>query len=325
MARILLVEDDKHIGGYVAREIQSRGNEVLHKTSGENIAEEAAAFRPSLAILDVMLPGISGFEICRILRAHPALYTTSILVLTAMGDAEERDHALRQGADDFLSKPFKMVELAEKIANLLELHSRTVYRREDSPLLTPQGFNKLVAHHLACRTERSLCCVSIESLQTYRIKRGADAHARVVGAVAGMVERAIEEEGTVEVCVSHLGGGFFGVLLPHEKVTPVCEAVSEAFRRKLATWHTPEELKRGRMILHDPRRGTSEAPLMGLSTRVVRTDSHGWESQVDVFSELDQLVRGVALPPSGGVFVDRRASGTTAHASASRGTSHAGS
>lgn len=306
MSRILIIDDDYHIGNYITKQLADSGFEVQLEPSGQNFVDKLETFKPAVAALDVMLPGISGFELCRMIRSHPKLYATSVLVLTAMGDAQERDHAIRQGADDFLAKPFKMFGLLEKLRVLVNLHEQSTACDGRTNLATPEAFKKIVAHNVACKNEVCLCCLEIAGLNEYRKKFGAKPYEGVILFTANLVEQFATEVGVAPTHVSHLGGGFFGLLVSPENVDPLCGKVASEFEAALGRFYTPEQLANQSITLDDPAKGSQVLPLMTTSTRVVSTGRHNCSSLVDIFSELDNLLRGVRLPASGGIFVDRR-------------------
>jgi len=113
---ILVVDDDPTVREVVVAYLQQAGHETLEAPDGPN-AIVAARAEPDLVVLDVMLPGFDGFEVCRRLRAErPAL---PIVMLTALGEEEDRIAGLDHGADDYLSKPFSPRELVLRVASVL--------------------------------------------------------------------------------------------------------------------------------------------------------------------------------------------------------------
>lgn len=118
-ARILLVEDEQNIALALKFLIEKMGHQVTHIDDGHRALQEVAGLAPDLVLLDVTLPGASGYEICQHIRASRALDATRVLILTARGADIERRKALALGADGFMSKPFEMSELQAQVAALL--------------------------------------------------------------------------------------------------------------------------------------------------------------------------------------------------------------
>ena len=115
--KILIVEDDPHILLGLQEVLQSDGFDVAVCSRGDQALEAFAKHQPGLLLLDVMLPGLSGYDICKQLRARKA--TTPILMLTAKGQELDKVVGLDLGADDYVTKPFGVRELLARIHALL--------------------------------------------------------------------------------------------------------------------------------------------------------------------------------------------------------------
>jgi len=115
--KILIVEDDPHILLGLDELLKSEGFEVSVCNRGDKALDAVSKLRPSLIVLDVMLPGASGYDICRQLRAKKI--TTPILMLTAKGQEMDKVIGLDLGADDYVTKPFGVRELVARINALL--------------------------------------------------------------------------------------------------------------------------------------------------------------------------------------------------------------
>jgi DNA-binding response OmpR family regulator len=114
--KILVVEDEIALQETLAYNLKRQGYEVRTCGNGLNALDEARSFKPDLVLLDVMLPGMDGFEICRIMRQEN---TTPVLMLTARDDEIDRVVGLEVGADDYLTKPFSMRELMARVKAML--------------------------------------------------------------------------------------------------------------------------------------------------------------------------------------------------------------
>jgi len=117
--RILVVEDEAALALLLAYNLESEGFQVEHVERGDEAEIRLAESVPDLVILDWMLPGVSGLEICRRLRARDDTRTMPIIMLTARGDENERVRGLSVGADDYVVKPFSTPELMARVHALL--------------------------------------------------------------------------------------------------------------------------------------------------------------------------------------------------------------
>lgn len=118
-ASILVVEDEEAIQVLLAYNLESEGYRVRTTAEGEEVAALVREERPDLIILDWMLPGMSGIEVCRSLRAREETRSTPVIMLTARSEEAERVRGLATGADDYLVKPFSVPELLARIKTIL--------------------------------------------------------------------------------------------------------------------------------------------------------------------------------------------------------------
>jgi two-component system alkaline phosphatase synthesis response regulator PhoP len=117
--KILVIEDDPATSRLVDYSLRHEGYEVLTASNGLEGIRKAHAEAPDLIILDVMLPGMDGFEICHRLRAEPDTARLPILMLSAKAQEIDRDTGLKVGADDYLSKPAAPAEIVSRVEKLL--------------------------------------------------------------------------------------------------------------------------------------------------------------------------------------------------------------
>lgn len=122
---IFAVEDEVHIRQLVQYNLEASGYKVLSFESGESMLEEIGNSIPNLFILDLMLPGIDGLEICRQLRTNPRTKSIPIIMLTAKSEEFDKVLGLELGADDYLTKPFSVRELAARVKAMLRRVSNT--------------------------------------------------------------------------------------------------------------------------------------------------------------------------------------------------------
>ncbi|MCX7681494.1 MAG: response regulator [Anaerolineae bacterium] len=124
--RVLIVDDEP--GGRETLEalLLREGYELLFAANGEEALDKAARHLPDLVLLDVMMPGMDGFEVCRRLRADTRLAEIPVILVTALDDRESRLEGIEAGADDFVSKPFDRVELRTRVRTIVRLNR---YRR----------------------------------------------------------------------------------------------------------------------------------------------------------------------------------------------------
>ena len=117
--RVLVVEDEDNIALALDFLMTREGYEHDRVADGDQALARIRAMLPDLVVLDVMLPGASGYEICQGVRLDPALASVKILMMTARGSAIERRKGLAIGADGFITKPFELKQLRDEVRRLL--------------------------------------------------------------------------------------------------------------------------------------------------------------------------------------------------------------
>lgn len=117
--RILVVDDEPDIVALCAYHLAKAGYRVVTAASGSDALEQARRQRPTLVVLDLMLPGMSGYDVLQQIRADDALKQTPVLMLTARREEADRIHGLTLGADDYLTKPFSPQELVLRVSAIL--------------------------------------------------------------------------------------------------------------------------------------------------------------------------------------------------------------
>jgi two-component system, OmpR family, phosphate regulon response regulator PhoB len=160
--RILIVEDEKPLATLLVYNLEAEGFEVHVEARGDDAELHLREHLPDLLILDWMLPGVSGIELCRRLRQGASTKALSIIMLTARGEESERIRGLATGADDYMVKPFSVAELIARVKALLrranpsiatdimehgdvriDRNSRRAYRGERELKLGPTEFRLL--------------------------------------------------------------------------------------------------------------------------------------------------------------------------------------
>lgn len=138
-SKILVVEDDRNLLDVLKYNLAKEGNDVLTAADGIEALDVARSKKPNLIVLDIMLPKLDGFEVCRILRRE---MTVPILMLTAKAEETDKVVGLELGADDYMTKPFSMREFLARIRAMLrraEMMTATSSAQEAIPSLIKVG------------------------------------------------------------------------------------------------------------------------------------------------------------------------------------------
>ncbi len=124
-SRVLIADDNEPNRELLEVYLADIDCEIATAVDGADTLDKVAAFKPDVILLDVMMPKLSGFEVCQRLKSDPATSPTMILMVTALGELGDIERAVDAGTDDFLSKPVNRVELVKRVENMLKLRHVT--------------------------------------------------------------------------------------------------------------------------------------------------------------------------------------------------------
>jgi len=307
MSKILLVDDDVDLAELIQTKLNAEGHQTSVINTGEGAFEYAKQVKPDICILDIMLPGSTGYQICRKLRKDPELYRCAVLILTALGEEPEILHGLEQGADDYLVKPFRLERLMDKIASLNALLSALDNRNRITNLPGTDSIKREINHQLARGNSIAAVYVDVAGFKYYAASRGAEGQTQVLEFVSQLLVNLTRDMGIYECFVSHMGGEHFVVLLKMEDYERFTNSLVDAFDQQSKRLYQQREVDQGYIVTKDRKGNDARCPLMALSVGVAHNQYRNFKSAKKMFEVLAQ-VRQMAQPKSGSsvIFVDRR-------------------
>jgi CheY-like chemotaxis protein len=123
--RILIADDNEANVELLEAYLADMDVDIAVAVDGQDTIDKTASFKPDLILLDVMMPKLSGFEVCQKLKSDPALKSVMILMVTALNEHGDMERAVEVGTDDFLSKPVDKVSLVKRVQNMLKIRNVT--------------------------------------------------------------------------------------------------------------------------------------------------------------------------------------------------------
>ena len=165
--RVLVIDDDANVSEVVATYLRREGALVEVRADGESGLAAALADPPDLVVLDLMLPGLDGLEVCRLLREDPVLADTPVMFVTAVDSAEGEQRGLELGAVDYITKPLDLRLTKLRVRNQLELRRQGQQIREQNELLSQQKAELLATLARVKRLEGVLSiCMDCKKIRT---------------------------------------------------------------------------------------------------------------------------------------------------------------
>ncbi len=233
---ILIVEDDYDLLKMLEAYFGVQGYEVLTAAAGEDGILLSREHPPDLVILDIRLPDIDGYEVCRRLRGQRRTQDTPIIFLTEKRDRIDKLQGLELGVVDYITKPFDIQELRLRIRNALR---RAVQQPLTNPV-TGLPESTLVTERLEqlLRAEGwAALLVSVDGLDAFREQYGFVASDDVLRAVSLMISNILREYGSGEDFVGHLSQSAFLVIGGAERISPIQERIAVRVRQSMAYFY----------------------------------------------------------------------------------------
>ena len=222
--RILVVEDNIEIAGMLAEYFEAQGYEVITTAWGEKALDLAKDVLPDLVVLDIHLPDIDGYEVCRRLRGDRHTENIPIIFLTERKKRIDRLSGLELGAVDYITKPFDIQELRLRVRNALRRASLGTLVNPITGLPTdPLIDERLVA--MLRQENWALLSVGIHGLPDFSDVYGFVASDDVLRAVALMLKNAAEDSGLDDPFIGHLGEADFLVISTPSKAVALRERI----------------------------------------------------------------------------------------------------
>ncbi len=273
--RLLVVEDDFDISNMLKIYFNSQGYDVDTAPRGEVALEKTRQVMPHLIVLDIMLPDIDGYEVCRRLRTATRTSHIPVIFLTQKDERSDKLQGLELGADDYITKPFDIEELRLRVQN-------AIARAERESLTDPQSglpSGRLIEEQLR-RTIReqnwSFMDVRINDFEPFKDVYGFIAANDVLRFTGMILGEVLDEVGTDNDFVGHAGGDNFIVITDDENIAFLRKRLKERFAEEVQKHYNFIDRQQGFIIAPDEDGNQEKHDLMTLSIGVVSPKTHSF-------------------------------------------------
>jgi PleD family two-component response regulator len=270
--RILVVEDDFDISNLLRIYFDSQGYEVIVAAKGKEALDLCRRSQPNVIILDIQLPDIDGYEVCRRLRGNLRTSHIPILFLTQRDERSDKIAGLELGADDYITKPFDIEELKLRVQNAIK---RAQWENLTNPTTgLPSG--KLIEEQLRRlmrRQEWAILYVGINYIEGFSEAYGFVAGDDVFRFASMVLNDGIEEQGTSDDFIGHVGADDFLIITDKEHAGPIKEYVTQRFKDEVGTFYSFRDRERGHILIGGDEGSEKQIPLMSLAVGVVTSDT----------------------------------------------------
>jgi DNA-binding response OmpR family regulator len=267
-ARLLIVEDDHDISNMLRIYFSGQNYEVDIAPRGSVALEKTRQNLPNLIVLDIMLPDIDGFEVCRILRTNTRTSHVPIIFLTQKDERSDKLQGLELGADDYVTKPFDIEELKLRA-------QRAISRAEQQSLTDPRSglpAGRMIEDQLRQiirRNDWALMDVRLNHFEPFKEVYGFVAGDDVIRFTAMLMGEVVDELGTMNDFIGHAGGDNFIIITAEELASKIRERLKSRFKEEVLTHYGFMDREQGYILASGPNGQPLQTPLMSLAVGVV--------------------------------------------------------
>lgn len=259
--RILVIEDDYDVAEMLLTYFETQEYQIFHAEDGRMGIEMARTHFPTLILLDVMLPYLDGYEVCRQLRSASLTKYIPVMFLTQRDDRADRVRGLELGADDYITKPFDVEELSLRVMSCIRRATRTSLQEARTGLPTgPLVDDERDTRHAQDQSFAEIR-LGIEGLDAYRDVYGFIAADEAFGFAGHCIQEVVSVDGTPQDFIGVVDNDF--VVLTHAPDPAAIEAnIKGFFAESVKTFYSFVDVDQGGVILEPGTERERLAPLM---------------------------------------------------------------
>lgn len=304
--KVLIADDDHNLRELLMEAFPKHKFEVYQAADGDETWETVKDLRPDIVLLDIMMPGIDGLEVCRLMRDNPGTRNIPVILLTAKAQLKDKLEGIESGADDYVTKPFDPLELQARI----EMHLRRYLRESDMSPVTELPGNKAIDLELKARLDSgkrfAFCYADLDDFKAYNDYYGFHAGSDVIRMTGNILAEAIRARGSGDDFLGHVGGDDFIILTSIESAEPICREIISRFDERIPSCYQPEDVEKGYIVSVDRRGYVMKFPIMTISISIVHNAYRQLEDSAQV-GRIAAELKKYAKDLEGSVYVfDRR-------------------
>ena len=271
-ASVLVADDDPDVRDILRTILEPAGFIVQEAADGERVLQAVQTTPPQLIILDYMMPGLTGPQVCERLKQDLLLRHVPIIMLTGKSELQDKVYGINAGADDYLVKPFEPQELLVRVQMVLRRATRDL---EANPLTRLPGnisIQQELERRLAANGSLAVCYIDLDRFKAFNDHYGFKRGDEVIQQTATLLLEATRAKGSPQDFVGHIGGDDFIVMTTIERADALCEAIVRQFDAMVPGLYDPEDRARG-YLLHKDRKGQEvKTPLLSISIALVLSE-----------------------------------------------------
>lgn len=300
--KILLIDDSSFFAKYIEEILRTADYAFAHASSGEEGLRMVKTEKPDLVLLDVVMPDMDGFEVCRILRDSESNNLLPIIILTSKENEDDKLVGLELGADDYIIKPFNKRELISRVKNTLKRIERN---RSANPLTGLSGNIEIQAELISkieSKKPFSVIYADIDNFKAYNDVYGFSKGDIAIKIMADILYDQVRGSGNPDDFIGHIGGDDFVIITKSDTSGCICESVIAEFDRRIREIYTAADQENGKITSCNRRGEIVQYPIMTVSLAVIDNDNCSIDNYLQI-AELAADLKRKAKAIAGSSYV----------------------
>jgi diguanylate cyclase (GGDEF)-like protein len=309
LGKILVVDDEISIRSIIRYTLESEGFTVYEAGTGDTVEKMIVEYKPDLVLLDYHMPGKDGIEVLADLRQGRLTKTLPVIMLTANSEREVRIDGLKNGANDFLNKPFVSEELLLRVRNTLQHNQK---HRDANPLTGLPG-NHAIESELEDRISAlkpyALLYIDLDNFKAYNDFYGYSKGDTMLTLLADVLSESVQKYGDNETFLGHVGGDDFVIMSSPDLATQIATGAIKRFDSRIEKLYEPEDWAQGYLEIKDRQGDVRKFPPTSITIAMV-ADSNNQLRHAGKVNAIIAELKKYGKSFDGSVLVqDRRDSG----------------
>ena len=291
--RLMVVEDDIDIGNMLKIYFSGLEYDVEVATRGSDALEKTKKVLPHLIVLDIMLPDIDGYEVCRKLRTNTRTSHIPVIFLTQKDERSDKLQGLELGADDYITKPFDIEELKLRVQGAIRRSERESLTDPRSGLpagrLIEEQLRKIIREQ-----DWALVDIRINHFDPFRDVYGFVASDDVLRFMAMMLSEIVDDLGTLTDFIGHAGGDNFIIITTEKAASSLGKVLKDRFAEEVQTHYNFIDREQGYIVTETPN-GPENMPFMTLAIGIINSAEHDF-ADIREITEMGAETRRKDIP-----------------------------
>jgi diguanylate cyclase (GGDEF)-like protein len=304
--KILIIDDTEFMTKLISDILKNAGYDVVSASDGKQGIQKVREEKPDLVILDVIMPGMDGYEVCKTLRDDESNNLMPIIMLTAHDNEDDKLTGLELGADDYIIKPFNSRELVSRVRNTLKRIDRN---RWANPLTGLRGNIEIqteINQRIAKGQLFSVIYADLDNFKAYNDVYGFASGDRAIKLTADIILDSVHQAGNQGDFVGHVGGDDFVIISTPKKSEDICKLIIKNFDEKIKVIYCNEDLDRGYIVTSNRQGQVMKFPLISISLAIVTNEVRELISHIQIAEIAAELKKKAKSVPGSAYVKDRR-------------------